>query len=229
MSESLAKTPGEWSVRLQEVVKAYNDNYHSTVYDRPSEVVRGDNDLLSFMILQDNAQKLQHNNEVLKSRKQLLERTMTFRRPKGGIQQSKFRRGFKATYGPIEKVQEIRGSVVIPRGDGDQPTDIKRLMPVNPQSSDDVEARFAQGDAWIERKKDKVWPLMMSLYILLDEGDDEEISFHYAARKLKEEFGATEYKQMLDDGGFEHLSDAVRLHDEFTATRQGYWLMITPE
>ena len=184
---------------------------------------------MSYMILEDNAKKLQHNVDVLKSRKNLLERTMAFRRPKGAMQQSKFRRGFKATYGNVEKVDEIRGSTVIPRGDGDAPTDIKRVMPVHPQS-DDVEARFGMGDAFTERKKSAVWPLMMSLHIILQEGEQDEISFSTAARKLKDEFGETEYLQMLKDGYFEHLSDAVHLFpDEFTVTRLGYWIMLTPE
>ena len=70
---------------------------------------------------------------------------------------------------------------------------------------------------------------MMSLHIILQEGEQDEISFSTAARKLKDEFGETEYLQILKDGYFEHLSDAVHLFpDEFTVTRQGYWIMLTP-
>ena len=161
-------------------------------------------------------------------RKQLLERTMTFRRPKGAAQQGKFRRGFKATYGDVEKVDTIRGSTVIPRGDGDEPVDIKRVMPVHPESGNAV-ARFAQSDEWIERKKEKVWALMMSLHIILEEGDNEWISTSAAARKLKNEFGESEYKEILKSGPFEHLIDAIRLfQDEFEVTPDGFYVKLAP-
>ena len=62
-----------------------------------------------------------------------------------------------------------------------------------------------------------------------EESEQDEISFSTAARKLKDEFGEAEYLQMLKDGYFEHLSDAVHLFtDEFTVTRLGYWIMLTP-
>ena len=46
---------------------------------------------------------------------------------------------------------------------------------------------------------------MMSLHIILQESEQDEISFSTAARKLKDEFGEAEYLQMLKDGYFDKL------------------------
>ena len=59
-----------------------------------------------FLITQDNAAKLKGNQALLESRKKELPDKGAFRRPlraAGGA----FRRGFKATYGDVEKVQEF--------------------------------------------------------------------------------------------------------------------------
>ena len=134
----------------------------STVHDAPKEI--STNPIAKFMVLQDNAQKLKHNQTILKARKTALEDAGTFRRPIGGLQQGAFRRGFKATWGDVEKVDTIQGSVVKPRGDGDK-IDIKRIMPVDRETGN-VEATFAQGDAWIQRKRDILFKTKIQSFIL---------------------------------------------------------------
>ena len=76
--------------------------------------------------------------------------TGAFRRTIGGLQQGAFRRGFKATFDKVEKIKEIKGSIITPEGDGEK-IDVKRVLPVDIQSGD-VEATFAQGDARIQKK-----------------------------------------------------------------------------
>ncbi len=217
LAESLADSPGEWATRIAQVVQQYNATEHSTVHDAPKEI--STNPIAKYMVLQDNAQKLKHNQTILKARKTALEDAGTFRRPIGGLQQGAFRRGFKATWGDVEKVDTIQGSVVKPRGDGDK-IDIKRIMPVDRETGN-VEATFAQGDAWIQRKRDILFPITLELYHWL--GDDEK-SMSTAAAHLKVDLGEEEYRNYLRQAGFQHLSQAVSITPELALTKGGYYV-----
>jgi len=217
LAESLADDPGEWATRVHDVVRQYNATEHSTVYDAPKEI--STNPIAKFLVLQDNAQKLKHNVIILKTRKTALEDAGAFRRPIGGVQQGAFRRGFKASYGPVEKVDTIVGSVVKPQGDGTT-IDIKRIMPVD-KDTGDVEATFAQGDGYIQRKRDIIWPLVLELYHWLG---DEERSMSTAAAHLKKELGAEEYWGYLRQAGLQHLSQAVDITPELRLTQGGYYV-----
>ena len=217
MAESLADEPGEWATRVHDVVRQYNATEHSTVHDAPKEIAT--NHIAKFMILQDNARKLKHNQTVLRTRKTALDDAGAFRRPIGGLQQGVFRRGFKATWGDVEQVGSVEGSVVKPVGGGDK-VDIKRVMPVDSQTGD-VVATFAQGDAWMQRKRDIVWPLILELYHWL--GDNEK-SMSTAAAHLKKELGEDEYRNYLRQAGFLHLSQAVSTTPELQLTQGGYYV-----
>ena len=217
LAESLADEPGEWAQRIHDVVRQYNATEHSTVHDAPKEIAT--NPIAKFMVLQDNAQKLKHNETILKTRKTALEDAGAFRRPIGGLQQGAFRRGFKASYGPVEEVENVQGSTVKPHGDGGK-IDIKRVLPVD-RDTGNVEATFAQGDAWIQRKRDIIWPLVIELYHWLEDG---EKSMSTAAAHLKKELGADEYRGYLRQAGFQHLSQAVSITPELHLTQGGYYV-----
>ena len=62
LSESLAEEPGEWAERLPDIITSYNKTSHETVHDAPKEI--GFNPIATFMVQQDNAKKIQHN-EIL--------------------------------------------------------------------------------------------------------------------------------------------------------------------
>ena len=215
LAESLADDPGEWARRIQDVVRQYNATEHSTVHDAPGDI----SPIAKFLVLQDNAQKLKHNAIILKTRKTALEDAGAFRRPLGGLQQGAFRRGFKASYGPVEKVDTVAGSVVKPQGDGGK-VDIKRVMPVD-KDTGNVEATFAQGDGYIQRKRDIIWPLVLELYHWLG---DEEKSMSTAAAHLKKELGTEEYWSYLRQAGLQHLSQAVDITPELRLTQGGYYV-----
>ena len=219
LAESIAAEPGEWATRILSVTRAYNSTPHQTLHNEPPKEINSTNPIANFMVTQDNAQKLQHNVDVLRIRKALLDNTKAFRRPLGGQQQGAFRRGFKQTWGDVEEVERVDGSLVQPRGGGEK-VDIKRIMPVDAQSGN-PEATFAQGDANIQRKMDAVWPLMIELYHWL--GDDEK-SMSKAATHLKNEFSLETYLQYLRKGRFNHLSDAVRLFEEVQLTQGGFYI-----
>ena len=60
---------------------------------------------VQFMLLQDNAKKMQHNQKVADQREKALKQTMAFRAPISINR--KFKRGFRAAYGPVEKVESV--------------------------------------------------------------------------------------------------------------------------
>ena len=55
-----------WPNLLQAVTTAYNSRYHETVHDAPNDVT--DNPDVHFMVLQDNALKMAHNNDLEEKR-----------------------------------------------------------------------------------------------------------------------------------------------------------------
>ena len=216
LAESLAETPGEWADRVAQVVAQYNETPHDTIHGEPPNDVRNSR-VLRFMLDQDNARKLKGNQELLEARKKTLEESGGFRRPLGGL--TKFKRGFQASYGPVERVDGVTGSLVRPTGDGD-PIDIKRVLPVD-KDTGSVQPGFALGEARTEAKRNKVAALAMELYQWL--GDDEK-SMNSAARHLKQELGEQEYRLLLMSVGAGNLADVVRLFPDLELTRRGYYV-----
>ena len=105
------------------------------------------NIIANFMILQDNARKLKHNQDLMESRKKTLQREGAFRRPIGGLQ--KFRRTFRAKYGDVEQIEGFEGSKVVSAAGS---TDVKRVLPVDTDSGNVVES-FALGEGRNEEKR----------------------------------------------------------------------------
>ena len=217
LAESLSEDPGQWAQRIKEVVSAYNSTPHSTAHGEPEEVRK--NSVQEFLITQDNAAKLKGNQTLLESRKAQLADKGAFRRPllaAGGA----FRRGFKATYGDVEKVSSVSGSTVTPEGGGDK-IDIKRIQTVD-RDTGDVQPWLGGLSTRDSRKKDKLLDMMTMLIDFLK--DLEEHSVASAALWLKGQMGSA-YEDTLRDVGFgKHLAEAIRLFPEFELTKKGYYV-----
>ena len=77
----------------------------------PEEVAHDEE--VKFMLLEDNAEKLQHNEGLAAKRGAALARAGNhFRAPLVGEVHPKFRRGFRAHYGPVRTAAQLRGSTV---------------------------------------------------------------------------------------------------------------------
>ena len=215
LAESLAETPGEWSDRVPQVVAQYNETPHETLHGEPPSDVRNSK-TLRFMLEQENARKLKGNQTLLEARTKTLEDAGGFRRPLGGL--TKFKRGFQASYGQVEQVDRVTGSLVKPT-DGEA-IDVKRVLPVD-KDTGSVQPGFALGEARTEAKRNKVAALAMELFDWLG---DEEKSMTSAARHLRQVLGPEEYRLQLMSVGAQHLSDVVRLFPNLKLTRQGYYL-----
>ena len=218
LAESLAKTPGEWYTRVRDVEQEYNATPHETLHDEPpDEVMLAGRKTLRFILDQDNAKKLQHNQELLEGRTRQLEQAGAFRRPLEG--RNTFKRSFKASYGAMEQLDSIRGSTVAPVGGG-APIDIKRVLPVD-RETQDVRPSFALGDARAEDRRQRVALLANSLYDFLR---DDEKSMASAAAHLKRDLGDEQYSLQLRSVGAQSLSDVVRLIGDLELTRNGNYV-----
>ena len=196
------KAGTEWSEDLPAAVAAYNKQQHSAVHGRPDKV--GKNPVQEFLVLQDNADKAQHNNQLLAARKRVLEKTGTLRQPKSDLVKT-FARGFKAKWGGVQKVEKVVGSTVHIQGGAT--ADIKRIMTVDKDSSD-VPVTFGSFSQRAENKRERTKDFITSLQEWLKE---DERSMVKAAQYLKGYWGEDVYQQILDSVAAHNLADVVRL------------------
>ena len=216
LAESLASKKGQWEDRVAEIVRQYNESPHETLFDEaPADLA--ESKVASFMNLQENARKLQHNQKLFETRKKAVETAGAFRRPLPGL--TKFRRGFQATYDKLEKVEGFDGSRVKPTGGG-QAVDVKKVLPVDAQTRD-VEPGFALGEGRAASRRQKIQALALEA---LNFVGSEEPSLQRLAAHLKTALGETEYRLQLMGVGAQNLSDAIRLIPELSLTRGGYYV-----
>ena len=216
LAENLASEKGELADRVAEVVRQYNESPHETLFDE-APVDLAESKVASFMNLQENARKLQHNQKLFESRKRAVESAGAFRRPLPGL--TKFKRGFQATYDKLEKVEGFDGSRVKPTGGG-QAVDVKKVLPVDAQTRD-VEPGFALGEGRAASRRQKIQALALEA---LNFVGSEEPSLQRLAAHLKTALGETEYRLQLMGVGAQNLSDAIRLIPELSLTRGGYYV-----
>ena len=117
----------EWADVLQPAVAGYNKTYNSAIHESPEELLESKE--ATFMVMQDNARKLEHNKQLTDRRVSKLRSAGAFRRPVGA---QHFKRGFRATYGDVEEPTAIRGSTV--EGPGG-PVNIKLVQIVDKEST----------------------------------------------------------------------------------------------
>jgi hypothetical protein len=218
LAESLANEKGEWADRVPEIVEQYNASPHETLFDEaPADLA--ESKVASFLNLQENARKLQHNQKLFESRKRAVESAGAFRRPLPGL--TKFKRGFQATYDKLETIEGFDGSRVKPTGGG-QAVDVKRVLPVDAQTRD-VEPGFALGEGRTASRRQKIQALALEA---LNFVGSEEPSLQRLAAHLKTALGETEYRLQLMSVGAQNLSDAIRLIPELSLTRGGYYVRL---
>ena len=115
-----------WQSSLQRATKALNDEPKEQVLHGASPNEVRDDKNVQFMLLQDNAKKMQHNQTVTDQREKALKQTMAFRAPISINR--KFKRGFRAAYGPVEKVESVNKNIV--KGKDGNTYSLKQIKPV---------------------------------------------------------------------------------------------------
>jgi hypothetical protein len=226
LSESLADKHGNWSDRLQAVIKQYNESPHEALHQESPEDAE-ENPTVKHLLLEENSAKAAGNQELLKSRKARLDASGTFRRPRAGAAKNAFRRSFKPTWGPLEKVESIEGSIVKAQGEG-APIDIKHVQIVD-ETTD--QARPAETVSLaLEAKKEKMHDWATEAYEWL--GDDEK-SVSALARHLRTDLSLADYQAKLASVGISArqpgaLANVLKLFPEyFTLLRGNYYVRRT--
>ena len=98
-----------WPNLLQAVTTAYNSRYHETVHDAPKDVT--DNPDVHFMVLQDNAEKFKHNNDMEEKRAMAVAKAGWYR-PRKPLGNRFKRRIGELRYDPPVKLHAIRAGVL---------------------------------------------------------------------------------------------------------------------
>ena len=119
----------EWPELVERATALYNDTPHSSLLnEEPDDIREPGHEPVEFMLLQDNARKFQHNQELASKRVAEVEDTKVFRRPVGP--RKKFERVFEAKFGDKEHLQKTEGTLVFSRERPTEPIDVKHIQAV---------------------------------------------------------------------------------------------------
>ena len=209
MAKMMANSSESWVEILPKATAAYNNTPKGPLHgDAPAEV--REDPQVKFMLLQDNARKLQHNQDKADKRVEKLQESNAFRAPLPEAT-SKFKRSFQPTYGDVQKVKSIRGSTVT--GQDGSKIDVKRIKIV-PTDSGTAQATLGQNLAGPERKRLAAGPILVRLQELL-EGRETAISLTKASQLLREQMRteSQSYDSVLEKAKA-RLVDIIRLVPE---------------
>ena len=215
---------GEELLKLAKALKAHNNSIHSSVHAAPNEV-RG-NETIIFLNLVDNAQKFEHNAELLDKRKAALEAQGAFRKPLPGVTKDKFRRTDEAKYDKVQQVRDIQGSIVTAT-DGSK-VDIKlvKAVPSNSGQPPDI----SELNQRVQRKREKLYDMAESIseFIQGREVSLRALAQHLARQRFDLDGAQKTYKELLRSQGFlgfGALADAIRLFPQMlTLKRDGFYV-----
>ena len=206
-----ANPEGTWVDKLPKAVEALNNQPKNEVLHGASPNDVKETPEIQFQLMQDNARKFQANKELNQQRVRKLQETEAFRAPLPESV-SKFKRGFQATYGDVQKVAGIRGSTVTAQ-DG-RSIDIKQIKVV-PADSSTAQQRFGTNDRLGEDKRRKGGPILAALRQLLRAHEKDEMSLSRAAQLLREDLArdGQDYEAILARAKAK-LVDLVRLEPQ---------------
>ena len=216
IAKMMAKTKGgTWVSFLDDAVKALNETPHSTLHgESPADVLQSPE--VTFMLMQDNARKFQHNAQLLRDRTAKLRAEGGFRAPRQEAVR-KFKRGYQATYSDAKKLNRIEGSEAI--ADDGTRIDVKFLKPVAEDTSE-AEPRRMGGNAGEDKKREILRPIADELYAELETRDIWSMVAAATYLKQRLRFASEKYDQLLKKARVSRLADVIRLFPElFEFTR----------
>ena len=205
-----------WVDVLPKATAAYNRTPKAPLHGAAPKEVR-DEPEVTFMLLQDNARKLAHNEQLKDKRVAALREAGAYREPLPEAT-SKFKRSFQPTYGPAKQPANITGSTVTAQ-DGSS-VNVKRIK-VAPAESSDAAARFGRNDTGPERKRLAAGPIIVRLQEIL-QGREGALSLARASALLRERMRSEQekYDEVLGKAKAK-LVDVIRLAPEqFKLTAQ---------
>ena len=221
----LARTgKGAERMKLANALKAHNNSYHSTVHGAPNEV-KGSEDLV-FMNLVDNAQKFEHNAQLLDKRKAALEGAGAFRKPLPGVTKNRFRRGYDAKYDKVQKLREIQGSTAVAQDGSTVDIKLVQAVPTTTGEPGDV----SEANQRVQKKRDALYDMVeiIAEFIGGREVSLRSVALHLGRQRFDYQGRQVTYKELLRSQsllGFGALADAVRLFPTMLKlTRDGFYV-----
>ena len=208
LAELSATSQRTWPDLLPKALKAVNKTPKAVVHGAAPIKVQKEPEV-RFLLQRDAAQAIKHNAKVTRERQEKLEESGAFRAPLPGST-SKFKRGFKATYGEVQRPQSVRGGVVTTADGTTHNLKQIRMVPVD---SSGAEARFAENTAGPARKRQK-GALILDVLEQALEGEDQ-ISLSRAAVLMRARLRAEgqDYDAVLKQAQAK-LIDLIRLDEE---------------
>ena len=138
LKQKLANIQGNtgmrWGESLQKAASAVNNTHKQDVLHGASPNEVADDENVKFMLYQDNAMKLQHNQGLIKKKQESL--GTAFRPPL--TTDRRFRRSWRPAYGEVQTVDSVEGGIV---RSGNQNYDINLIQPVPSDSREIMPAR----------------------------------------------------------------------------------------
>ena len=133
LAGDVARHGGKWDDHIEDATLAYNRRPHETVHAAPDHVET--QPATQFRVLQDNAEKFQHNKKLTESRQHKLRTLGAFRMPTNAA------RSFQPQYGPVKQLESY-DSMTVRATDGTTGL-LKQVQPV-PKASGEPIQRLTQ-------------------------------------------------------------------------------------
>ena len=104
LATRVARKGGQWSDHFERAAGAYNARPHETVHGAPEDVEK--QPATEFRVLQDNADKFQHNKDLTERRVKAVEDAGAFRAPTNAA------RSFNPQYGDVQRLGAVDSMTV---------------------------------------------------------------------------------------------------------------------
>ena len=133
LATRVARKGGQWSDHFERAAGAYNARPHETVHGAPEDVEK--QPATEFRVLQDNADKFQHNKDLTERRVKAVEDVGAFRAPTNAA------RSFNPQYGDVQRLGAVDSMTV--RSTEGRETLLKLALPA-PQGSGNAAGRLTR-------------------------------------------------------------------------------------
>ena len=128
LEDVIEEEGGDWRTHLKQAVSAYNRSYHSAVMGPPSKAQN--NSVREFLINQDNADAMAHDDALAKKRIAAVQKTDNFREATGA------KRSFNQAYGPKVQLESVLPGGAYIAGSDNKEHLLKRVLPVAANSGE---------------------------------------------------------------------------------------------
>ena len=125
----MARKGGQWSDHFEQTASAYNARPHETVHGAPEDVEK--QPATEFRVLQDNADRFQHNKDLTNRRIKAVEDAGAFRAPTNAA------RSFNPQYGDVQQLRAVDSMTV-------RSTEVLKLALPAPQGSGNAAGRLTR-------------------------------------------------------------------------------------